>query len=86
MACDLEMALELVQCFVIIGTWSGYSKVWQDWEDLLSDTGSEGQEREPSLLYFIVRLFCQGMSHAGIFSCTSALAFGLRLGARGIGS
>lgn len=75
LAVGVETALGLVHRSVSTGTWSGYSRVWQDWELLLQDVGPECSDRESCLLYFIGRSFSHGLSHTAMCRSLSALAF-----------
>lgn len=57
------------------GKWAAYSKVWQEWEELLASAGSCGSNREAYLRYFIGTAYSQEVSSLPMGRKLSALAF-----------
>lgn len=53
MESGIESAMLLVRRSASTGTWSFYSRVWQEWESLLSELPGIRGDFENGLLYFI---------------------------------
>lgn len=75
MAAGLASVQLLVGRSVCANTWSFYSKVWSEWEDLLASVADGRQDLEVMVLYFIGSSFSAGMSPSGMSRRLSALAF-----------
>ncbi|KAM3932751.1 uncharacterized protein RB166_005789 [Leptodactylus fuscus] len=71
------MALSLVGRSVGDSTWSGYARVWSDWEVLLGELhGAQmPEDLEASVLVFVGSAFSSGVSPSGLSRSLSALAF-----------
>lgn len=79
MAAGLDSSWDLVRRSVCDSTWSAYSKVWLDWEFLLSVLAPDGVDFDVVLLYHIGRLFSSGSSSASLGRTLAALAFWFKL-------
>ncbi|KAM3911194.1 uncharacterized protein RB166_019882 [Leptodactylus fuscus] len=72
------MALSLVRRSLGDSTWSGYAKVWSEWEALLRELHGGGgvpDDFEVSVLVFVGLAFGSGVSPSGLSRRLSALAF-----------
>lgn len=75
MAVGLEAARLLVRRSLSEGTWSFYSRTWEEWESLLESVPEAKVDLESGLLFFIGSHFGMGMSPSGMDRRLSALAF-----------